>query len=178
MTPVDVTDLLDRPGQSKVLALDTPLEGLRVALAEVPADRPVHAALRLEGVSEGILVSGRLSADVRLTCARCLTPLEGAVETEVQELFVPDPGPEGEAEGYPLGEPEAVDLEPMVRDAVVLALPFAPLCRPECQGLCERCGGDRNIGSCTCTDEVTDPRWAVLSELTFDEEDEHTEEEG
>jgi uncharacterized protein len=49
----------------------------------------------------------------------------------------------------------------MVRDAVLLDVPFAPLCRPECLGLCERCGGDRNLGECSCV-ETVDPRWADL----------------
>lgn len=164
MSPVDVTDLLDRPGESRPVSVDEPIEGLKVALAEVPGDVPVHADLLLESVTEGILVSGSLSVAVQLTCARCLSPLEGSVEARVQELFSPNPG----EEDYPLDEAGVVDLEPLVRDAVVLALPFAPLCMPDCLGLCARCGGNRNRSECTCSEPLVDPRWAVLDALELD----------
>ena len=63
-------------------------------------------------------------------------------------------------------DPDALlDPEPMVRDSVLLSMPFAPLCRPECEGLCERCGGDRNLGECTCVELPADPRWAGIERL-------------
>ena len=62
----------------------------------------------------------------------------------------------------------AIDIEPMVRDAVLLSMPFSPLCKPDCAGLCPRCGGDRNLGECTCGPELADERWSVLNEIRFD----------
>jgi len=82
---------------------------------------------------------------------------------EVQELFAPGAGPEGEE--YPLSVEGSIDIEPMVRDAVLLAVPFSPLCRPDCRGLCERCGGNRNLDRCSCTTQQADPRWAALDNL-------------
>jgi uncharacterized protein len=79
----------------------------------------------------------------------------------VQELFTPEARPEDDE--YPLRD-ETVDLEPLLRDAVVLAMPFAPLCREDCLGLCGRCGGDRNLGECSCGPEI-DVRWAPLRDL-------------
>src|SRR5262249_19566905 len=77
---------------------------------------------------------------------------------QVHELFAPDASDDGDV--YPVSD-GTVDLEPLIRDAVLLAMPFAPLCRPGCLGLCERCGGDRNLNECTCAPEA-DPRWAAL----------------
>ena len=85
-------------------------------------------------------------------------------DVPVQELFAPGAEPDDEHE-YPLVEGH-LDLEPMIRDAVVPSLPFAPLCRPDCLGLCERCGGDRNLGECSCPPE-TDPRWSPLLDLNL-----------
>jgi len=157
--PVDVRDLLEQPGSSRTLRESGPVPGLRTELAAVPEDRRVRAELLLESVVEGILVSGPISGRMTLSCARCLTTFESEFGLDVQELYVI--GPIGDEE-YPIGEDGFLDLEPMVRDAVVLSMPFSPLCRPDCLGLCERCGGDRNLGECTCRPEATDPRWAAL----------------
>ena len=114
--------------------------------------------LLLESVVEGILVTGPLVGSMLLTCARCLRPFQAEFRLDVQELFAP--GAEQDDDEYPLEE-GVLDLEPMIRDAVMLAMPFAPLCKPDCLGLCPRCGGDRNVGECRCPPEV-DERWSPL----------------
>jgi uncharacterized protein len=167
MILVDVKDLIERPGASRRVHIAERVQGLTTEVARVPEDRPVQADLLLESVVEGILVSGPVTAPVELSCARCLTPIQSEFAVDVQELFSPDAG--SEQDEYPLRE-ASVDLEPMVRDAVVLAMPFAPLCRPDCRGLCERCGGDRNLDECTCGPSG-DPRWAPLSGLSLEETD-------
>jgi uncharacterized protein len=160
--PVDVRDLLERPGASREIHLAEPLEGLAGELVSVPD--PVRVDLVLESVVEGILASGPLSGEMSFHCARCLKPARQGFRLEVAELFSPAAG-EGDDE-YPLRD-ETIDLEPMIRDTVVLAMPFSPLCRPDCLGLCERCGGDRNLGECSCGPDV-DPRWAPLAGLELD----------
>jgi uncharacterized protein len=165
MTPIDVRDLLDHPGTSRMVKVQEAVPGLRIELAEVPEEAPVQGAFLLESVVEGVLVSGTVGARMALTCARCLRRFESAFEVEVQEMFAAD-APPGSDE-YPLPPEGAIDVEPMVRDAVMLTLPFSPLCRPDCLGLCERCGGDRNAGECMCSDQVVDPRWAALDRLQF-----------
>jgi uncharacterized protein len=160
--PLDVRDLLDRPGASRELHLAEPLDGLAVELVSVPG--PIRVDLILESVVEGILASGRLSGEMAFRCARCLKPSRRAFRLEVAELFSPAAGRDDEE--YPLRE-ETIELEPMVRDSVVLAMPFSPLCRPDCLGLCERCGGDRNLGECSCVPEG-DPRWAPLAGLELE----------
>jgi uncharacterized protein len=166
MLTVDVRDLVGNPGASREIHLEEPVGGLATPLAEVPADRLVEVDVLLESVVEGILVSGSVAGPVRLRCARCLTEFDDQVAVGVRELFASDPGEDSDE--YPLAGDE-MDLEPMVRDAVVLQLPFSPLCRPDCLGLCERCGGDRNRNECACPPEA-DPRWAGLEAL-FDEPD-------
>jgi DUF177 domain-containing protein len=158
---IDVRDL--PPGSDRVLHLSEPVTGLATEVARVPEDRPLAIDVHLESVVEGLLVSGTVAAPTELCCARCLKPLQDELRVDVQELFVP--GAPGEADEYPLTDGFA-DLEPMVRDAVMPALPFAPLCSPGCLGLCGRCGGDRNAGECACEPEV-DARWAPLAELNL-----------
>jgi uncharacterized protein len=161
MEAVDVRDLLESPGASRRLRREEPVEGLATELAEVPSDMPVAVDVLLESVVEGILVSGPVSGKIHYRCARCLKPFARGFNVEVTELF--SPGASENEDAYPVGEGE-IDLEPMIRDAVVLEIPFSPLCRTDCAGLCERCGGDRNLGECTCPPRV-DPRWAPLQEL-------------
>jgi uncharacterized protein len=163
VNPIDVRHLVDRPGATRSVQVVEPVGGLRLELAAVPEDAPVRADLLLESVVEGILVSGPISGRARLSCARCLRPFEQGFGVEVQELFSRSAAPGGEE--YLLSSQGEIDIEPMVRDAVLLSLPFSPLCRPGCLGLCERCGGDRNLGECTCGPEPADPRWAALDGL-------------
>lgn len=164
MKEIDVRDLMQHPGSSRVVEVSEPVAGLSQALVQVPDDAPIRGELLLESVVEGILVTGPLSGAMVLSCARCLRAFESSFQVEVSELFVmgADPGDDD----YPLDPAGALDLEPMVRDAVVLSMPFSPLCRPDCRGLCERCGGDRNLGDCTCGPAAADPRWAALERLT------------
>lgn len=166
MLALDVRDLLARPGSARRVHLLEALEGLRAELADVPADRPVRIDLRLESVVEGIWASGALAGEMHLRCARCLAEFDRGFEEPVEALFTRRPDPD--AEEYELSEEGEIDVEPLVRDAVVLSMPFAPLCRPDCLGLCERCGGDRNLGQCSCPPEAPDPRWAGLERLFQD----------
>jgi len=159
---IDVRDLVGHPGQSRDVRVDEPVQGLALELATVPEDTPIEADLLLESIVEGILVSGPLRGSMRLSCARCLKTFEQPFDLDVSELFIRDAGADGEE--YPLAG-DAIDIEPMVRDAVLLAMPFSPLCKPDCAGLCERCGGDRNLGECRCAPESVDPRWDVLRDI-------------
>ena len=163
MREIDVHDLLENPGSARTVEVHEPVEGLQTDLARVPDGAPIDGELLLESVVEGILVSGRIGGSVSYTCARCLVEFEGDFEVGVSELFAREPDPD--ADQYPLPEGDAIDPETMVRDAVVLSMPFAPLCRPDCLGLCERCGGNRNVGECTCPPEAADPRWGGLEGL-------------
>jgi uncharacterized protein len=165
MDPVDVRDLLEDPGASRRLTVEETFEDMTTELARVPAEDPVRIEVLMESVVEGIVVSGPLSGRMVFRCARCLKDFSREFRYEVQEVFAP--GAPADADEYPIAEGH-LDLEPMVRDTLVLAMPFSPLCREGCLGLCERCGGDRNLGECTCGPEL-DPRWAGLDELRLED---------
>ena len=159
---IDVRELLGHPGASRQEPVRGTVDGLATELARVPDDEPVAGDLLLESVVEGIVVSGHVGGIWRLRCARCLIEFDRPFDVAVTELFVPVP--EEGTEAYPLGPGGELDPDQMVRDAVGVEMPFSPLCRPDCKGLCEICGGDRNRGECPGHEEV-DPRFAVLSQL-------------
>jgi uncharacterized protein len=161
--PVDVGDLVGHPGTSQRVHARGELDGLATELAIV--DGPIDGDLLLESVVEGILVSGELTGAFRLRCARCLVELDRRFAVEVQELYRAEPDPEDDT--YPLPREGLLDPEPMLRDVVGVELPFAPLCRAECAGLCSVCGEDRNLGACPGHAE-DDPRWAALGSLVLE----------
>ncbi|MGH2663326.1 MAG: YceD family protein [Actinomycetota bacterium] len=165
MQPIDVRELLAHPGSSQQVHVTEPVPGLATELVRVPEGAPVDVDVLLENVVEGILVSGPLAGTFALRCARCLTGFVQEFRIEVHELYAP--GATDQDDQYPLSE-GSIDLDPMVRDNVMLSMPFSPLCRPDCRGLCERCGGDRNLGECSCGPD-TDPRWSALDRLSLDE---------
>lgn len=160
-----VAELLGRPGTYRDLHIDRPLAGVRTALAYLDDHEHVQAELRAESVVEGILVSGRVSGVAHLSCARCLRPFADAVDLEVCELFyAAGQRPPGDDDAYEVSGTD-IELETLLRDALVLALPLNPVCAPGCRGLCARCGADLNAGQCGCSESDTDPRWAPLEAL-------------
>lgn len=161
---VSVAEMLGQPGEYRDIALEASLSEVRNALGELTGE-PVRGKLRAESVVEGILVTGRVQAQAKFDCARCLKPVPASLEVEVCELFTA-PGHEGppDEESYRI-EGLELDLEPMVRDAVALAMPLNPVCSEDCKGLCATCGKDLNAGECGCFEEELDPRWAALSDL-------------
>ncbi len=166
LATIDVSDLLGHPGASREQSLTGTLDGLATEVARVPDDAPIEVDLLLESVIEGILVSGRLRGTFSLTCSRCLTTFEAPFDVDVHELFVPDP--DEDTDDYRLDPELGVQTDQMARDAIGVSMPFSPLCRPDCLGLCEVCGGNRNLGECPGHEDV-DPRFSVLSGLFPDD---------
>ncbi len=162
MRRIDVRDLLEHPGSSRDVHVDEAVAGLSTELARVEEDTTVSGDLTLESIVEGVYVTGSVAGRMRLSCARCLKDFERDFDLEMHDLFVREAGPEDD---YVLSPDLTLDPEPMVRDTVVLSMPFSPLCSQDCLGLCERCGGDRNLGECTCAESI-DPRWAALERFT------------
>jgi len=140
--------------------------GLRGELVGVPDGSDLVLDLRLESVSEGVLVSGTAQVELAGECARCLEPLTDELSVDVMQLFV-YPGHENEADDDEIGRlvDDYVDLEPLLRDAVVLALPLAPVCSDDCAGLCPECGARLADVGPDHRHEVVDPRWASLRQL-------------
>lgn len=141
-------------------------------LIGIPEGAPLTLDLQIQSVSEGALVTGTVSAPTSGECARCLTPLTGDVEIELTELYAyPDSTTDATTEEDEVsrvgatGVPDTVDLEQPIIDAVGLALPFAPLCGPDCAGLCAECGVALATAEPGHHHETIDPRWAKLSGL-------------
>jgi uncharacterized protein len=153
-------------------------EGIGIMSIGVPPGSEVELDLRLESVIEGVLVSGTARVQLTGECSRCLDPVSDELEVDIQELYVYE---ETDHRGRPLrtdsveGDDEDdeqrhlvgdyLDLEPVLRDAVVLDLPLAPVCRDDCPGLCPLCGF-RLEDDLTHSHDVIDPRWAALGALT------------
>ena len=160
-----------RPGsmRSYTRTVPAPAEPARLGLDSiwVPAGEPVELSVRLESVTEGVYVSGSVRAALAGECARCLDPLTDEFDVELGELFAyPDSVTDEttDADELPRVVDEHIDLQQTVRDAVVLALPLAPLCRADCAGLCPECGEKWADLAPGHGHETLDPRWAALRE--------------
>jgi len=175
---LDTRELGRRPGsqRSVTLTAEAPAE-LGIEILGVPESSEVTFDLRLEAVMEGVLVSGSATAELEGECARCLEPIEDEITIDIQELFLYDDSRDAAATSdddeetdVRRTEGDLIDLEPVLRDAVVLALPFQPLCQDDCPGLCTECGARLADDPDHRHDEPVDPRWAALQDLAADED--------
>lgn len=142
---------------------------------------PLVGSITLMRTSQGILVTGTLRTRLRTTCMRCLEEAELEVQLDLEEEFHPvtyigdvplDDVPEEEYdEALLIDEHHMLDLREVIRQGLWLAAPMETLCRPDCAGLCPRCGGNRNLGECQCDEAAVDPRWAALQILLPNEPD-------
>jgi uncharacterized protein len=166
---VGVTDLSRHLGSRKPLRRAARFDDVSVSTAAVTPGEDVEVDLELESIANGIVATGTVSVPWTGACRRCLEPVQGTAVSDVREVFDRHPV---EGETYPF-DGDVVDLEPMVRDAVVLALPLAPLCESDCRG------PDPEAFPATVEDDEPapageggeppgDPRWAALDQLKFD----------
>lgn len=137
---------------------------LGIEVIAVPPGSPIGLDLMLEAVVEGVLVSGSASVQLRGECVRCLTEISDEIEVDLLQLYVHSRSDVDEEDAGRM-EGDLIDLEPLLRDAVVLDLPFQPLCREDCRGLCAECGADLNADPHHGHDAPIDPRWEKLSTL-------------
>lgn len=180
---IPLTHLQRRPGNmwETECEFEVPSD-MGVALAHIDPATKISAHIRLESVMEGVLVTAELSYHVDAECSRCLDPLDWSDSANVMELFL---YPETDSRGRVLGGAsdydgdsgegetvthyvvnDSVDLEEVVRDAIVLELPLQPLCDPRCQGLCPTCG--EKLSGEPHHHETLDPRWSALEALKED----------
>jgi uncharacterized protein len=168
---LDTRELGRRPGSQREVTMTVPAPAeLGIEVLRVPEGSEVDLDLRLEAVMEGVLVTGTATAGLDGECVRCLEPITDDVEVTFQELFVYDdqghlPAEEAEDQGVSRLEDDLLDLEPLLRDAVVLALPFQPLCEDDCPGLCTECGARLADDPDHAHEDPIDPRWAGLVAL-------------
>jgi uncharacterized protein len=165
---LDTRELGRRPGSQREVSLTVAAPAdLGIEVLQVTEGSPVELDLRLEAVMEGVLVTGTAHASLVGECARCLEPISDDMEVTFQELFVyEDHALPDEDDEVSMLQGDLVDLEPLLRDAVVLALPFQPLCMDDCPGLCPECGARLADDPDHAHDAAIDPRWAALADLT------------
>ncbi len=167
---VQVAQLRRRSGSTSRLHTSAPLDQVLLTPASaadsrVPEGAPADCDFVLESYDGGVMVTGRVRAPWSGVCRRCTAPVGGEVDIALKERYC-DPPARGEPEdeeAYPI-EGDAVDLAPLVHEAILAELPLAPLCREDCLGLCPQCGADRNHETCSCV-APRDPRWASLDVL-------------
>ncbi len=167
--------ILEIPPEGKELSEAVGAEWIDAALAEAGRGVVGQAGAfeaRVETVGDKVLVQGRAQVPVRLKCARCLAGFGVDLDFGITHILEPRPEDDSEEEmelddgdldvSYIEG-PE-FDISEVVREHMHLALPMNPLCKDDCAGLCDRCGGDLNDGDCGCKAPV-DPRWAGLADI-------------
>ena len=183
-TAIDVSRLPRSPGSLLEVAREIPAPAdLSVAMARVAPESTIDIDIALESVVEGIWMSGTADVDVTAECSRCLDPIEWAETVELEQLFVypatdasgaivrgaADDDATGDAEEpEPEVHDDTIDIEGPLRDAVVLSLPLAPLCSPDCAGICPQCGERLESLDTPHDHPDTDPRWAALEALLED----------
>ena len=173
---LDTRDLPRSPGAMRVVERTVPApEHLGLELIRVPVGAELTLHVRLESVTEGVLVSAQVSAPLEGECGRCLREISDSLEVSFQELYAyehstTDDTTDEDEVGRMQGD--LIDLEPELRDEVVLALPNHPLCRADCPGLCPECGARLADDPEHGHDAPVDPRWAALSGLVEPEQHE------
>lgn len=164
---VKVHDLINKPGNMREYELDFELkEQLGEGSASVPKGSNLEVDLRLESVHEGILATGDIFVVAKSECSRCLDPIKLDVEVDFQELFAYS----GSSEDDLLVQDDSIDLDPVIRDAVVLSLPFTPVCSPDCAGLCAECGLKLADNPDHVHEAAIDARWSELQKFQTKED--------
>lgn len=158
---INIVELTRRPGAVKDVQVEVSAESLAFDDERIDGSHDVGVDLQVESVSGGLVVHGEVMAHAHGVCSRCLADIDFRLRSQVDEIYqrVPD-----NPDAYPL-EGEQMDLSEMVRETVLLGIPEAPLCRPDCPGLCPTCGANLSAGPCGCAPKQGDDRWAVLDQL-------------
>jgi len=139
----------------------------------------VHGEIKLVLTNRSILATGEFSTIANCTCSRCLEEFQYPLEFGLLEEFFPagdilkdTPMPVAkvdEEDGFIIGEDHILDLSEALRQNMIIGLPAKPVCKPECAGLCHKCGQNLNTGQCDCPKEQSDPRWSPLMKLIEDQ---------
>ena len=168
----DLRELGRRAGSLRNYRRSVPAPAeLGLDLVGVPEGAPLALDLQLQSVTEGVLVTGTVTAPLTGQCGRCLDPVSEDLRVDVCELFAyPNSSTDETTEEDEVHRIDGglLDVEPVVRDAIVLGLPWKPLCRPDCAGLCPTCGQRLDDLPAGHTHEMIDPRWAALARFAGD----------
>ncbi|WP_378743121.1 YceD family protein [Nocardia brasiliensis] len=166
---LDVRSLGRRPGTMReVHRTVRTVTRIGLDLVGVPVGADVVLDLQQQAVSEGVLVTGTVTAPIEGECSRCLEPFTDEVNVRITELFAyPDSTTEqttDDDDSYRMVD-DTIDLEPVIIDVIGIELPLQPLCTPDCAGLCAECGVRMAIAGSDHSHEILDPRWAGLAKF-------------
>lgn len=158
---INIIEMTRRAGTLKDIEITIPVSTFDFADKRLNDETEIHIALQLESINGGIIVQGTVTGQSHLLCGRCLRDIDYANVASIDEMYqrVPD-----NPDAYPI-EGESLDLQPMVREMVLLSLPDTPLCKVDCPGLCPQCGADLQSAPCSCQTQRLDERWAILDQL-------------
>lgn len=163
---VNVAALRHKPGEREETECKGSLDELATSGAQVRPGDDITFIGTVESIEGNrVVVIGDVRATWHGECRRCLDEASEDIDAHVREIFEDDAT---EGETYPLDR-DIADLEPLVREAIMLEIPIAPVCKEDCKGLCPECGIDRNKSNCDCVVDLSDPRWAALDVLKDDE---------
>lgn len=173
---IDVSDLLDIKGSKKEVYLEEEIAPIKRGEEEFLFSKPVELNIIFESVLSGILAKGSARTEIMAICGRCLNEVYLSLDLEVEEVFAKS---KKQAEVL-MGKDEAgevyfiagttIDLEPAIRQAILLSLPIQPLCSEVCKGLCPKCGQNRNRTKCNCKIEEINVRMEKLRKLLENKE--------
>jgi len=158
---INIIEMTRRAGTLKDIEITIPVSTFGFADKRLDDETEIEIALQLESINGGIIVQGTVTGKSQLLCGRCLRNIEYANVASIDELYqrMPD-----NPDAYPIVG-ESLDLQPMVREMVLLSLPDTPLCKADCLGLCPQCGADLESAPCGCQVQRFDERWAILDQL-------------
>ena len=165
--------LKDTHGAVRSYQLD---DDISLILDDIEVVAPLRGDIHFTHTREGILVTGRLSTKVQVTCRRCAESYVADVEMTLEETFrqtydvttglrLPEEDDGFVDEATLIDEHHVLDLSEVVRQYLILGVPPFPLCRPDCAGLCPHCGADLSQGPCACAKDEINPRWSALQDL-------------
>lgn len=164
---LDLSKLKLHPRETEAFFLRT--KGNDAFLAEVGGRfiDPVEVEIVVENTGTLFTGRGKVQTLLQLPCARCLQDFTYPVETEFQVVIVENTRSEqlSPDEGFIFFNGETADIGSIVEEAIFMAIPICPLCKEECQGLCPVCGQDKNTATCSCQEDIIDPRWEKLKNL-------------
>lgn len=158
---VNISSIAGKPGQRVDAEGSSTMEGLTTSGGHVPSDTLVNFVGHVSTIDGGFVAEGQVTSKWAGECRRCLGEASGDIDARIREVFEKHPT---EGDTYPI-DGDYVELEGLVREAAMLELPVAPLCRPDCAGLCATCGANKNEVDCGHVVVIQDDRWAALDAL-------------
>jgi uncharacterized protein len=169
---IDLRSLKDEVNYLELEESPSPAGGLKLEAEGVEFSCPVKLNLRLLKSGKNYIGKGEIETEICLECSRCLRKFTQNLKSEIRFLIQEEKDQlilEAEDRENQILPGSIFGLDDLVRESLILSLPFKPLCTENCKGLCPVCGADLNLSTCECKKDLIDPRWDKLKELKLGE---------